>query len=318
MTRARITSGLWSWLVLLAVGIAAVYLVHRNAEEIRDTYAAMGWSALAGAGLLALAGSLTIGMVWRALLQGMERAAAPAVDGLVAQLATFYVTQLGKYVPGAVWPILAQAAAAGRWGYRRAAVVSANLMMMFLLAASGVLLGLVLLPWFADYGRPWLAWAVVLVPPLVWSQWPGSAAAMLGRLPLPERWRLDVPVSRWASLRALGWSVLTWVLLGGQLWLLLHAAGADGASSVAAAVGGVGLAYAVGLVVVVAPAGAGAREAVLVAVCAPVVGTAAALAVALACRLLLTLADVLLAIAGGIRGASGRAVRSAPDREGSA
>jgi uncharacterized membrane protein YbhN (UPF0104 family) len=197
-------------------------------------------------------------------------------------------------------------------------VVSANLMMMFLLAATGVLLGLVLLPWFADYGRPWLAWAVVLVPPLVWSLWPGSAAAMLGRLPLPERWRLDVPVSRRASLRALGWSVLTWVLLGGQLWLLLHAAGADGASSVAAAVGGVGLAYAVGLVVVVAPAGAGAREAVLVAVCAPVVGTAAALAVALACRLLLTLADVLLAIAGGIRGASGRAVRSAPDREGSA
>jgi uncharacterized membrane protein YbhN (UPF0104 family) len=100
-----------------------------------------------------------------------------------------------------------------------------------------------------------------------------------------------------------GWSVLTWVLLGGQLWVLLHAAGGHGPSTVAAAVGGAGLAYAVGLVVVFAPAGAGAREAVLVAVCAPLVGAGAALAVALACRLLLTLVDVGLALAGGLRGA---------------
>jgi len=88
--------------------------------------------------------------------------------------------------------------------------------------------------------------------------------------------------------------------------VLLHAAGGRGAGTVAAAVGGAGLAYAVGLVVVFAPAGAGAREAVLVAVCAPIVGTGAALAVALAARLLLTLADVLLACAGALQ----RAVRS--------
>jgi uncharacterized membrane protein YbhN (UPF0104 family) len=306
-------SGLWSWLVLATVLVAAAYLVQRNAAEIADTYAAMGWPALAGAGLLAFGGTLTIGMVWRSLLLGMETARVPAVD----HLATFYVTQLGKYVPGAVWPIVAQVAAAGRWGYRRASVVSANLLMMFLLSATGVLLGLLLLPWFADFGRPWLAWAVVAVPVLAWSLWPGSAASVLRRLPLPVRWRLDVPVTPQASLSALGWSVLTWVLLGGQLWLLLDAAGGDGASTVAAALGGVGLAYAVGLVVVVAPAGAGAREAVLVAVCAPIVGAASALAVALACRLLLTLADVVLAVAGSLRGATGRAARSAPGREGS-
>ncbi len=305
-------------MVLAVVLLGAAYLIRGNASQIADTYAAMGWAALAGAGVLALAGTLTIGMVWRTLLIGMERTSSAAVDGLPDHLATFYVTQLGKYAPGAVWPILAQVAAAGRWGYRRAAVVSANLLMMYLLAATGVLLGLVLLPWFADFGWPWLAWAVVLVPPLAWSLWPGSAATMLGWLPLPPRWRLDVPVSSRASLVAVAWSLATWILLGGQLWLLLHAAGGDGASSVAAAVGGAGLAYAVGLVIVVAPAGAGAREAVLVAVCAPIVGTAAAIAVALACRLLLTFADVLFAVAGGLRNASGRAARSARGREASA
>jgi hypothetical protein len=298
----------WSWLVLVVVLVAAVYLVRRNGAVISDTYAAMGWAAMAGAGVLAVAGTLTIGMVWRSLLLGMESAHVPAVQGL----ATFYVTQLGKYVPGAVWPILAQVAAAGRWGYRRASVVTANLLMMLLLAVTGVLLGLALLPWVAGFGKPWLAWAVVLVPPLAWLLVPGSAASLLRRFPLPAAWRLDVPVTPRAFLTAVGWSVLTWVLLGAQLWVLLHAAGGRGPDTVAAAVGGAGLGYAVGLVVVFAPAGAGAREAVLVAVCAPIVGTGAALAVALACRLLLTLADVGLALAGGLRGALHRDGSAAP------
>jgi hypothetical protein len=279
--------------------LGAAYLVQRHATTIADTYAATGLGAMVLAGLLALAGTLTIGMVWRSLLLGMD-GQVPALDGL----ATFYVTQLGKYVPGAVWPIVAQVAAARRWGYRRAAVVTANLMMMLLLSGTGVLLGLVLLPWLADYGRPWLAWCLVGVPLLVWLLWPGRAAALFARLPLPAGWRLDVPVAPTASLMAVLWSLLTWLFLGAQLWVLLHAAGGEGIGTVAAAVGGAGLAYAVGLVVVFAPAGAGAREAVLVAVCAPVVGAGAALAVALACRLLLTLADVLLAVCGALRGAT--------------
>lgn len=307
MSNRTSRSGLWSWLVLAAVLLLTGYLVWRNAGSIADTYAAIGWGAMLGGGALAFAGTLTIGMVWRSLLLGMEREHV----GIGDHLGTFYVTQLGKYVPGAVWPILAQVAAARRWGYRKASVVSANLLMMLQLAATGVVLGLVLLPWVADVGRPWLGWALVLVPVLVLMLWPGSAAAVLRRVPLPARWRLDVPVTTEATLAGLGWSVMTWLLLGGQLWLLLYAAGGRGVETAATAIGGAGLAYAVGLVVVFAPAGAGAREAVLVAVCAPVVGAPEALAVALACRLLLTLADVALAVVGGLRGAVRRQEGSA-------
>jgi uncharacterized membrane protein YbhN (UPF0104 family) len=292
----------WSWLLLVVVAGGGAYLVQRNADVIGETYAAMGWPAMLAAGVLALAGTLTIGMVWRSLLLGTDHAHMPALDGL----GTFYVTQLGKYVPGAVWPILAQVAAAKRWGYRRSSVVTANLLMMLMLAASGTLLGLVLLPWFADFGPAWWRWAVVLVPGLVWLLVPGKAASVLRRLPLPAKWRLDVTVSPAASLAAVGWSLMTWLLLGAQLWVLLHAAGARGADTVAAAIGAAGLGYAVGLVVVFAPAGAGAREAVLVAVGAPLVGTVEALAVALACRLLLTLVDVALAFVGGLVGAARR------------
>src|SRR5688572_24547824 len=142
MTNPASRSSLWSWLVLVVVLVVTGYLVWRNAEEIADTYAAIGWGPLLGGGVLALAGTLTIGMVWRSLLHGMESGHVALVD----LLGTFYVTQLGRYVPGAVWPILAQVAAASRWGYRKASVVSANLLMMLQLAGTGVVLGLVLLP----------------------------------------------------------------------------------------------------------------------------------------------------------------------------
>jgi glycosyltransferase 2 family protein len=61
-----------------------------------------------------------------------------------------------------------------------------------------------------------------------------------------------------------------------------------------------GLAWAAGLIFIPAPAGAGVRDAVLVATFAPLIGTTAAFAVALASRVLLLVADVVLALAGAV------------------
>jgi uncharacterized membrane protein YbhN (UPF0104 family) len=54
-------------------------------------------------------------------------------------------------------------------------------------------------------------------------------------------------------------------------------------------------AYAVGVVVILAPAGLGAREGVFVLLAEPVVGIPAAAALALLARLVHTVADLLLA-----------------------
>ena len=67
-----------------------------------------------------------------------------------------------------------------------------------------------------------------------------------------------------------------------------------------AAIGGMGLAWAAGLIFIPAPAGAGVRDAVLVATFAPLIGTTAAFAVALASRVLLLVVDVVLALAGAV------------------
>ena len=281
---------------MLAVVLAgSVYLVVRNARVIGDTFAEIGPGVIVLAGALAVAGTLAVGGVWLSLLRGLDGAHVPAPDAL----STFFVAQLGKYVPGAVWPILAQVTSARRWRVRRSSIVVTNLVMMLLLAITGVLLGLVLLPWAADIGRPWLGWACLGVPFLVALLHPRTIPALSRRVRLPGLdLRFEVDLAESAFLRAASWSLVTWLFLGGQLWVLLVAAGAGGWGTVAAALGGAGIAWAAGLVAVFAPAGAGVREAILVAVCAPLVGTGEAFAVALACRLLLTMADVVMALLG--------------------
>jgi uncharacterized membrane protein YbhN (UPF0104 family) len=82
-----------------------------------------------------------------------------------------------------------------------------------------------------------------------------------------------------------------------QIWLLSDRLGAHDGAGVLRAIGGFALAWCVGFVAVVVPAGAGVREVLLVAVLAPVIGAGGAIAVALASRLLTTAADLMTAAA---------------------
>jgi uncharacterized membrane protein YbhN (UPF0104 family) len=72
--------------------------------------------------------------------------------------------------------------------------------------------------------------------------------------------------------------------------------------TVALSIGGYCLAWAVGFLVVVAPAGAGAREAALAAALSPVLDGAELVVLVLASRVLLTVADLALAGVGAALG----------------
>ena len=73
------------------------------------------------------------------------------------------------------------------------------------------------------------------------------------------------------------------------------------------AAGGFAFAWSVGFLVVFAPAGAGIRDVLLVAILGPVLGVGSATAVALVSRALMTAGDLLTA---ALAGWSGRAPRS--------
>uniref|UniRef100_UPI00373AEAA4 hypothetical protein n=1 Tax=Nocardiopsis halophila TaxID=141692 RepID=UPI00373AEAA4 len=115
---------------------------------------------------------------------------------------------------------------------------------------------------------------------------------------------LEVHVDGRATAAALGWTLAAWIPLSLHIGAL--AAGADGAGwrALPVAAGAYALAWTLGVLFVIAPAGVGVRELVLVVALSPVLSPGAALVVAALSRLVMTAADLM---AAGLAGWAGRA-----------
>jgi hypothetical protein len=219
--------------------------------------AAPGW--IVAAFLFAMAGQWAGALGFRAALAASSRW-LPIVD--VAQV--FFVSQLGKYIPGSVWPIVAVTEMCRKYGIgRRAAAVGGLLAMLFSTVIGG-LLGIVLVLVGASGGAAGLWWLVLLVPVALCAVHPRVVVPTVNfALRTVRRAPVDVDLSGAALRGSLGWPVVSWLLLGLQCWALVVALGGQPLPSLAASVGGFALAYAAGTLFVPAPAGAGVREAVL-------------------------------------------------------
>ena len=271
-----------------------MWLVGRNADELREAVDDVGIATLSVSFVLAVLGNIATAQLWLALLRGLE----VPVHWLEGN-GVFFVTQLGKYIPGSVWPVMAQMELGRRWGAPRRTMLSANMLMLALVTATGLFTGAVLLPWSSSGGLDDYWWTLLFLLPVIAALHPRTIPAVIDKvLSLVGQEPLGVRVTNRSMLVAVAWAFGSWILLGLHLFVMTHALGAEGITGFAAAVGGIGLAWAIGLLFIPAPAGAGVREAVLVATFAPQIGTAPALAVALASRVILVLADVLLACLG--------------------
>lgn len=283
-------------LVVLAFGAA---LVARR-EEIGDQLSRTDPVPLA---LSAVAGLLGVGvsaLVWRRMLAGLG-SSLPL--GPAARV--FFVAQVGKYLPGSLWPVLAQAELGRDHGVPRRSAVAGQTLFMWVHLVTGVAIGVpilagagVLPAWTAVLG---LAALVMLLPRPV----TGTIDWLLVRLrrqPLPARPALaDMAV-------ATAWAVAMWVLYGLHVHWLIDAFEfpAPGLLPVVAATGAFAAAWSAGFVFLIAPAGAGAREVVLVAGLGAVTSPATALTVTLLSRLLLTIADGAWALIGWAMGRAHR------------
>jgi glycosyltransferase 2 family protein len=167
---------------------------------------------------------------------------------------------------------------------------------------SGAVVGLAALPFVAAGSLGSTARVLWVLPAVVVV----LAPPVLNRL---VAWALRAarrdPLERPLSWRGLGaataWSVGGWLCAGAQVWVLAVGLGmpAD-ARGAALAVGGYALAWVIGFLVVVLPAGAGARELVLLAVLAGSLPHAAVLLVVLVSRVLVTVVDLGCAGAGAL------------------
>ncbi|MEN3360402.1 MAG: glycosyltransferase 2 family protein [Mycobacteriales bacterium] len=250
--------------------------------------------------LAAVLGLGASGLAWRSLL-----AALGAAVPVSAVPPVFFVAQLGKYLPGAVWPYLAQVRLGRRYGVTGSQSAAGSVVFVLAHCATGGAVAAAVLPWVSPAATRRFWWALVFAPLLLLLLHP---RVLLPVLRLAHRLtRRGAAPARLAGRRvaaALGWLMLTWVGYGAGLLALL-APLTDRALLPAGglSLGGYALAWTVGfaaaaVLVVAAPAGLGVREVVLVALLTPVTSAAAATAVALVSRLVQTAGDLLWALAG--------------------
>ena len=269
--------------VFLAAVLTFAWLGLRGRwDEVGDALSETSPAGAVAGLLLVLAGLSVTGLVWRRLMACLG-APMPVVDGN----ATFFVGQLGKYIPGSVWSIGAQARLAARYRVPARTTVAAGLLFLGYHVATAVVLGALALL-LGTLDSPWPWWVSLL----------GLVGAGAGLLPFVVRRAagrvsgVEPRLGARETVVVLALMAVVWAAYAASLVLLAPGVPWDDLVALGAAFAG---AYAVGVVVVVAPAGVGAREGVFVLLLTPVTGVAGATALALLARVVHTVADGLLA-----------------------
>jgi uncharacterized membrane protein YbhN (UPF0104 family) len=265
------------WFVLLA---AALGLALRSRwAEVSDQAADLDPWRLALALLVGVVGVGLSSGIWHAMLIGIGERLP-----LRLSLRIFFVGQVGKYLPGAVWPAVTQAALARDHGVAPRATVSAVTLFLWVHIVTGAVIGIGIL---CATGRLPPA-ALLALPALIALLLPGVLRWTLQRLlHLARREPLRRLPDGGHLLQACGWAALMWTCYGLHLQILTAAVGEP--IGVTPAAGVFALGWTIGFVLLIAPAGVGPREAAIVALLP--LGASAALLVALVSRLILTVAD---------------------------
>ncbi|KXK61016.1 hypothetical protein AWW66_15775 [Micromonospora rosaria] len=300
--------------VIVAIVAGMTWSVVDQWPQVRATWLGLAWQSVGLSVLAALLGMVANTMAWRAAVADLAHRVTVG-----AALRICLVGQLGKYIPGSVWAYVLQIELGRRAGLPRPRAFLASLIAVGLGVTTALGLGVAGLPSlreavgsgsdYAESVRVALWIMAILFPVAVLCAVPRVLTALvqlvlrvLRRPPLEHR--LTWP----GVLRVVGWSALGYGLFGVHLWLLANAQATPGLDGLVRCVGAFAIAMTVGMFAFVSPSGLGVREAVLVAALAPFLvgsgGVGAAMGIALASRLIFTIADVLaagLAALSGVR-----------------
>lgn len=289
--------------VVVAVGLAG-WALRDQLPEVVESLGRIAWWRM----LLALAaivlGLLATAEVWKHCLAALG---SRVTSGAARQI--FFPAQVGKYLPGSIWPFLAQMRFAREHGVPGGMALLAGSVFLVVHAVTSVLVGGLLLISQPDLvGR--FGWAGICLPLALVLLHP-KVINLLARK-LSGRSGVAPPVLRWSHLVApIGWMFPAWIGYGAAGYLLADPFTDSVLQLALVCTGSFALGWIVGLVVFIAPAGVGAREAVLVLALTPLLGVAAATTVSLVLRVGHTLADMLLALRYGlVRAKRERSVRA--------
>jgi|tagenome__1003787_1003787.scaffolds.fasta_scaffold20950272_3 uncharacterized membrane protein YbhN (UPF0104 family) len=273
----------------IGVIAALAYSLHSQWGAVNDDLARLPfpyWLAALLFSCLAVWASL---LAWRTLLAdlGSPLPLLPAVH-------IYSLSQMAKYVPGSVWPVLGQMELGRAFQVPRLRSATAFLLTVLASLVTATAMGGLLAFSSPRWGRTCalLPLALILLHPRILT----PLTELLGRA--LRRPAASEPSSMRGVAKAVCWLVVQWISLGIGMALMTHGLGAS--VSVSRLLAAVALSWAAGLAMIFVPAGAGVREGVFTLLLAPAMGSSTALALALLARLALTIADGAFAVFGAV------------------
>jgi uncharacterized membrane protein YbhN (UPF0104 family) len=252
--------------VLLLGGL--VFLLVRLRSILRDSnihLSTVAWGWLAGAIVLGIVAVIGSSLIWLVILR---RLGAPA---RWPSAAIYLQAQLGKYVPGGVWQYASRGAMARGYGLSIRAVGRSLPIELASTLSAGAAFAVLALGW----------WGLVAVAAAIVAA--SGAVAYLD----------DARISLRIAAQTVPLYAATWLLIGVSFWMTARAFLHVSPSDLALYTGAFAAAWIVGLLAIYAPGGIGVREAILVAILHPRIGSADALVVAAASRGVFTVADLI-------------------------
>ncbi len=288
--RARTASTVLGAALALAAAVFVGRALVRDRAAIGDAIegARPGWLLLAA--VLAVVGMTAIAVPWRRAIQ-LLGADLP----LGQTVRRYFVGELGKYVPGGVWPILGRGELARRWGIPRAAAYGSVLLSLVALYLASMFVVVAGLPTLVDGGDGSGPIAVLLLLPVgLVGLHPRVLRFGMALLERVTRRTIDLPVPPWrSSVGLVGRYVPAWLAIGGATWAVARAL--DPSAGLLEVGAAATLSWIVGFVLVPVPGGVGVREAAFVAA-AGSLDPGIAAAVAVVARLIFVAVDAVGAL----------------------
>lgn len=288
--------------VLVALAAAAVFVVRwatdpRHRPLLETIPRTANWALVLLASVVWIVTFGTLVVMWG---RSMRWWGTPMPDAVA--LRTFFLANVGRYIPGAVWQFAGVAAMASEVGVSPIAATTGLLIQQLVLLVTGALWTIALAPSALTHGQGGAHETLLALGLLAGL---GLAVAIVPRvLPPLERLaqrRLRRPIQLPAPSHAqfaifTGVHALGWIGYGASFWLLARGLLGDAAPGVAVALGAYISSYVLGILAVFAPGGLGVREGALVVTLTPVLGLDRALLLSVASRLWLVLLELLGAL----------------------
>ncbi|MSR23046.1 MAG: hypothetical protein EXR92_05825 [Gemmatimonadetes bacterium] len=284
------------WTVRIVLTVAVTWwIISRVGVSLEDGLSVRG--ALPDPSILGIALAVLVllgGFLLGARLWGMMTAELGALDpGFVASSRIFLSANLGRYLPGKLWPVVGLAVLSRRIGISGTIAATAGVLGQTFSLTAAALLSLPILIQAGTLGRgAWVAVALLALGVIVATSVPRLLRGLLravfraARMPsetVPRTRRLFGP--RWTI-----WYLGNWGVYGAAFFLFMRSLGFEVEPS--SVVPPFAAAYLLGYVAFFAPAGIGVREGFLIAFLRPELG-GAAVGVAILARLWMSAVELL-------------------------